>query len=410
MHTPNTNSFNRGRRNGKFGNDISNEEYQAFKAKALEQKLVRMPVLLSELRIMSETKIAYDGVAYTVTDDAFMSFVKVLGLTKQVMGNFESALGKGGRDKIIDVMRIALSGKEGKNMVTLVFNVQTRTLVDIRKDATSVLSTETYFSLFEDIMNGHSNMHVKRLSLGTNGSVEISAINSDWEFQIAKLNNEFFHSGITFINKPNQTVINPFMERLVCTNGMVISETGNSIILRKTDQVSLSGFYDQARNLANPESVHTDFKARVIRMMKTVASYGELHQAYDNVKFYLSLEDTGVMDTLNGFLPMNAVRAKYVSELGIDLEDMPRYWKRAETNMTVWQVVNGLTDISSHPEKYGITFRGGDRGVFALQKAAGELAFKKEFDLETEIPTPFDTRTRIAKDFEGDAQTPDSIR
>lgn len=405
-----TNAQFSGRRRGNFGNDVSQEAYDTFKAGALDNKLIRSKVLLSDIRILAEDKLSLKGVAFKMTDDAFVSLVKVLGLTKGVMGTFESALGKGGRDKIVDLMRVAMSGKEGRSEVTVVLNRTTNAIVDVRRDAMNVLSTESYFQLFEDVMNGHSNMNIKRMSMSQNGSVEIAVVNNSWEFQVAKLNNEFFHSGLVFINKPNQTVINPFMERLVCTNGMVVSETGSSIILKSTDAVQLAGFYEQVRNITDLHGAENEFKARVVRMMKTVASYGEMRHAMTNLKYWLSSEDSQVLQTMNEYLPLNEVRAAYVAATGMDIENEQRYWKRAETNQTVWQLVNGLTDLSSHPERHGLLLKGGNRAVFELQKVAGELAFKKEYDLEAEMPSIFDTKSRIQRDFEGDAQTPDSMK
>lgn len=402
MHT---NQNLNGRRRGFFGDTVSVEDFDKFKKDALEIKLIRQEVLLSDIRIVSETKLAYGGANYTMTDDAFGSLVKLLGVNKTVLGNFEDALGKEGRDRIIDLMRQALSGKGAKGKVTMVLSPQKQAIVDFRKDAMAVLSNKAYFQLFEDVMDSNSGMHIKRMSLSANGSVEISVINPNWEFQVARLKDEFFQSGLVFINRPNQTIINSFNERLVCTNGMVVSEAGASITLKSSSTVHLNGFFEQVRNITQNDGLENEFKSRVTRMMKTIASYSEMHAAYTNVKYHLSVEDTGVVELLNSFIPLQDVRREYVAQTGLDIENMPKYWKKAETSMTVWELVNGLTDVSSHPERYGISLKGGNHAVFSLQKTAGELAFKKEYDLEMEVPRIFDTKARIGRDFEGETES-----
>jgi hypothetical protein len=402
MHT---NQNVNGRRRGFFGDTVTAESFDQFKKEALEIRLARHEVLLSDIRVLSDTKLLYAGVNYPMTDEAFGSLVKLLGVNKTVLGNFEGALGKEGRDRILDLMREALSGKGGKNKITMVLNRDKQCIVDFRKDALSVLSNSAYFNLFEDVMNHNNGMHIKRMSMSPNGSVEISVINDNWQFQVARLKDEFFQSGLVFINRPNQTIINSFNERLVCTNGMVVSEGGASITLKSSSSVHLNGFFEQVRNITQNDGLENEFKNRVTRMMKTIASYNEMHAAYTTVKYHLSVEDTGVVELLNSFIPMQEVRREYIVQTGLDIEDHSKYWKKAETSMTVWELVNGLTDISSHPEKYGISLKGGNHAIFSLQKTAGELAFKKEYDLEMEMPRIFDTKTRINKDFEGETES-----
>lgn len=386
------------RRRGNFGQPvITTEKYEAFKKEALGKSLLRQEGALSDLRVESEGRISYKGTKMDITNDAFGSLVKVLGLNKTVMGNFDKALGKGAQTELIDVMRTALAGNEAKNKVTLVMNAQTGAIVDFRKSAGSVLSNSAFFNLFEDVMNKHSNMNIKRMSIAANGAVDITAINPGWEFQVARLSDEIFHSGLAFGNKYNQSIISPFTERLVCTNGMVIQEKGMSLELKGSSASDLSTFLGAVRSIADVSFFENEFKGRVNRMANTVASYEEMHHAYTNIKHWLSVEDSEAMSTINEQLPLQEVRADYL-RAGLDIENEKKVtWRKAETPMSIWEVTNVVTDLASHPEAYGLTMRGENtRGVLALQKLAGELAFKKEYDHEGSIPSIFNTRERIA--------------
>ena len=389
------------RRRGNFGQPvITTEKYEAFKKEALGKSLLRVPAQLSDIKILTEDRIEYLGTKMEMTNDAFGSLVKLLGLNKTVMGNFENALGKGAKQDLMDLMRAALAGGT-KNDIALVANAKTGAIVDFRKNVGSVLSNSAFFDLFEDVMNKHSNMSIKRMNIAPNGELDITAINPGWEFQVARLSDEIFHSGLAFGNKYNQTIISPFNERLVCTNGMVIQEKGMSIMLQGGSSNEISGFLTAVRGIADVNFFENEFKARINRMSNTVASYGEMHHAYTNIKHWLTVEDTEAMSIINEQLPLLDVRADYLRN-GFDIEDGAKaLWKKAETPMTVWEVANVVTDLASHPEAYGLTMKGdNNRGILALQKLAGELSFKKEYDQEGTIPSIFNTRDRIAADLE----------
>lgn len=383
---------------GNFGQPvITTEKYESFKKEALGKSLLRQEGLLSDLKVLSEDRIEYKGTKMEMTSDAFGSLVKVLGLNKTVMGNFDKALGKGAQTELIDVMRSALASDAAKNKMALVMNAKTGAIVDVRKNAGSVLSNSAFFSLFEDVMNKHTNMNIKRMSVNSNGSLDITAVNPGWEFQVARISDEVFHSGLAFGNNYNKSIISPFTERLICTNGMVVQEKGMSIELLGHSAGDLTTFLGAVRSIADVSYFENEFKGRVNRMANTVASYDEMHHAYTNIKHWLSVEDSEVMKTINEQLPLQDVRADYL-RVGLDIENEKKVtWRKAETPMSVWEVANVVTDLASHPEAYGITMRGENtRGVLALQKLAGELAFKKEYDHEGNIPSIFNTRQRIA--------------
>jgi len=48
-----------------------------------------------------------------------------------------------------------------------------------------------------------------------------------------------------------------------------------------------------------------------------------------------------------------------------------------------------LTDLSSHPQRYGLQLAQGNSSIFQLQKKAGELAFKERYDLDSSFPQLF---------------------
>lgn len=391
-------------RNGSFEANKTHEDYEKFKKEALDTALVRSEIKLADLEIVSEKTVKYQGTYFEMTEDAFQGLIRLCGLNKEAASNFADAFGSQTRIQLLDTLRTALSVKENRSSATIVLNTRTKAVVDIRREASSVLANSTMLGLFEDVMGAQKNMRIKRMALSSNGSIEITAVNDNWAFQIAKLKNEFFHSGLAFINQPHQSIVSPFNERLTCTNGTVYSEKGLSLILKSSSATAVSGFIGQVRQIAGMQEFEEKFKARVIRMMKTVASYAEMKHVYENVLYHLVVDDTEVRRLVDSFIPIKEVQAAYLGA-GIEIESNRAMWKRADTNMTVWELVGVLTDLSSHPERYALALKGGDQAVFSLQKQAGQICFKKEYDREYEVPELFDTKTRIDHEFRDEAHS-----
>jgi hypothetical protein len=368
------------------GADMSQEQYLSFKERALNSGIIRKTVSFAEIILLSEKLLEYAGVQFEMTDVAFKTLVKLCGMSNTQLEKINTALGEKTSHKILDMMKLAMSGTPGKNTVCMMVNKANCKVVDFAKAAESVLSNNAFFMLFEDVMNNHSGMHIKNMALTENGNVELSVINENWEFNIGGLNDEYFNSGLVFINTPSSTIINPFNERLVCTNGMVVASEGMSLILKNSSAEHVNGFFDAVRNLKGVLNFEQEFKKRVIRMMDTQASYAELLDVRRAVEYNVANTiDPEVRATIESFIPKIEVERAFMTHL-INLSDIDaKTYKKIRTMLTVWDLVNKLTDLSSHPDRYGITLTSGTASIFALQREAGNLSFKDQYDLECSV-------------------------
>ena len=375
-------------------NGVSQDQYNQFKQKALNS-LVRRNVPIQDIILIDEKHVEYGGVPFEIDDIAFKSLVKFLGLSNTQMGVIAATLGEDVSKKLISMMQIALSGTEAKQTICMVINKKTLKIVDFTKSAGNILDNDAYFRLFEQTMNNHEGMQIKNMSLTSNGNIEISVLNNNWEFNVGGkgtgLNDEYFKSGLVFINTPTQTIVNPFNERLVCTNGMTVSTQGLSIILKKSDgEKAVSSFFDVVTNLKGVANFEEEFKKRIILMMDTQASYAELVDVRQNVEYHVAnFNEPDVRETVESFIPTREMKQAYLAKnIDLNLVDNKKY-KSIRTMYTVWELVNKLTDLSSHPQRYGLQLSQGNSSIFQLQKKAGELAFKERYDLDSSFPQLF---------------------
>jgi len=369
---------------------VTDEQYNAFKEKALHNGIVRRTVSFGDIHLVSDKIVEYSGVKFEMSEEAFKSLVKMCGMSNGQLEKINTALGEKTGAKLLDMMKVAMSGIPGKSTLCMLINRTTCKVVDFTKAAESVLSNSAFFKLFEDVMNNHTGMSIKNMALTENGNVQLSVINDNWEFNIGGLNDEYFNSGLVFINTPSSTIINPFNERLVCTNGMVVASEGLSLILKNSDPTHMNGFFDSVRNLKGVLNFEQEFKRRVIRMMDTQASFAELIEVRRSVEYHVAnTNDPEVRATIESFVPKMEVERAFLAHLINLSEQDKKTQKKIRTMLTVWDLVNKLTDLSSHPQRYGLTLKEGNSSIFQLQREAGTLAFKDQYDLECQIAQIF---------------------
>ena len=383
-----------------------NNNYQKFKAEATDKTFLRKKVLLANIKVTNKPNA--DGANYFLTYDdgarkaeikmdtaALKSLIKLLGLSITVMDSFTEAIGAKAAENLLDLMRRALQGKEGRNMVTLIVDTRTKNIVNIQREDSSILSNNAFFHLFEEVMNSHPTMKIKNMAFTDGGSLTISVVNSNWEFNIGGLKEEYFHSGLTFIQTHNATIITPFNERLTCTNGMVITENSASIKLVNSSAEHINGFFAAVREIKDMKFFEQTFKRRVVLMMNTVASVSELRKAHHTLTDEFDLNDPHTRSKIESSLGYDYVAKSYMNHRIDIIQADENLRKKYRTDKTVWDLVNVMTDLSSHTSQYYLQFRNStdrDSSIFRVQRAAGEICYKNPYDLQHEnLINPFDS-------------------
>lgn len=386
----------------------SQSEYEAFKQQCEDNAPIIKSLNISNLNIIDGQTISIrqyvNGGAqeadFHITPDALKDLMKVLGLTYGVYNTFIDTIGSKATVAIIEAIREKIQGEDKKNKISLVISKTTGKVVSVVKYKGNMLATNTYFKLVEVALNGFENngMIIKNMTVSENFNIAITVVNNNWKFDLEGLQHglkdEYFTSGMTIIKTPTSIAINPFNERLVCTNGMVDTSKTNAIVLNSSEPKAIEAFFEQAGNFGKGRnSFELDFKRRVIKMLSTNASFAELEKAYNSVNYYLNQAHTRSKMQLNADLHILDINHAFESKYGINLfKESVKVKEKIITDYSMWDLVNKLTYIASNPFKTEYEFSNNDLNsiVFALQKTAGEFTFKPHYDLGISVPQIFE--------------------
>ena len=367
------------------GTTVDARTYESFKNEVLNShNIVRKTVALSDIDIVSDTKIKYKGVDFKLSESGFKSLVKILGLTNGAVVKITDALGNNISTQLLSMLK--KSAKNSNENVCIIFNKKQFAITAFTKEATGVLSNEAFFSLFENTMNNNPNMDIRNMSISPEGNVDISVLNNSWEFDLKGFNDEYFKSGLTFLNSSDLTSVNAFNERLSCLNGMIADNLEGTSINLSRNSGNVDEFFDVVTNLKDLNGFESIFKSRISSMMNTQASLDELTKVYNSFKYHTTnYDDKFVKSQLESFIPLNETKHAFRKE-NIALSELSiKEKKQVRTGITVWDLVNNMTDLSSHPGKYGLKLKNESNSVSDLQRASGDLAFKKIYDLGSPV-------------------------
>ena len=108
---------------------------------------------------------------------------------------------------------------------------------------------------------------------------------------------------------------------------------------------------------------------------ETDASIAEVQRALSAI---LSTDKTIDYDYAQRYLPINRVMKAY-SDVGAEPSTFTtKQLQNAKSGLSVWEVVNGMTNFASNDERYALN----DHKTGNLMVTAGNLLMKKNFDTE----------------------------
>lgn len=362
-------------------NLITPQEWTKFKNTILDSQAFKKQVGLHEIEILTENKIGYNGAEIPLSVSAANDLRSCLGLPVKFSKDIDKTFGDEARKSIINMCKIMRTAGKAPN-VTLVIDPKARQIIRIVKED-RMLSMESFFETFENLMNTH-NLDIKNFAKSEDGGVNISVVSAKSEFQVGNFADEVFHPGMTFKNNiKDGSFIMPFMYRLICTNGMVGQDFGAAQGSdRKSGHIQLGGedfksmdlFYKHIEHFVNGGFYPEQFKAKIQIAMKTMASLAEVESATNIITNNSNATDVQI----GNFIPIADIRSQY-KKLGVDPKFLTaEQMKTSRTNVTIWDVVNGVTDFASHD--YG--FLSGADDKLRMQVAAGNFLSKSSFDTQ----------------------------
>jgi len=355
--------------------------YEEVKKQAQEQPLLRKTVRIGDLRIVDETHVEYKGKTLELSENAFHSLIKRLGVPMSFQARVSRLLGPQAKLNLLNTMKTAVSAQKNKALM-FIGNPKNSLVVGVTEDV-SMLSGKSFFELVEGTANKY-NLDIKNCSIDKFGEVVIQT-SSPIAAGIKGLakdhkDDEGYYPGLAFKNSIfTGTELNPYTFRMVCSNGMIAP--GRDVIrIAGFDTDELKRFYDRINMLAKGNFISCDYDKQVVKAAATYASLGELNFLSSAMMNYSGAGHK----MINQFVPYYDCASKYEA-LGIKVENLDKQQlMNAKTNVKLWDAINGVTDFASH--KYeGVDISSAGRAT--LQQKAGAILNKPKFDTESLMPS-----------------------
>lgn len=346
------------------------------------------PVSLRELEVHASSgdgddfiHLEWNGHKLSLEGKALSDFSRQLGVNSHAVKRLAKDHGQRGVGLVDALRRAKASGsKQQKIYLTVDRN---RVVHRVTGDNANRMDHVGFFDMLEGYLNTDS-FEFDAYHAGLDGRIEV-ILRAPGEFELAGYHRERFLPGVSLRLRPVGITATQHAIRVLCDNGMTLPDHRNSVYghgvftLRKADDM-IPWLNDMAalrgRGYHDPA-----FDQRVIKAINTTASVSELIAADETVRTLIEVgghELQGPDDTAR-FVDLRPTMEGF-KKAGIEWEGVALELERAKhlrTDRTVWDVVNGMTDLASHD--YGFAMNEGDRG--ALREAAGKLLMGT-FDLE----------------------------
>jgi hypothetical protein len=359
---------------------LSQHVFDSRRATAIQIQPVRKTVPLGQVEIVNPGLIRIDGNPIPMDRKAFTQLARILGVPVQFQGRVDKYFGESTTSQIVNKMKSALV-KQGLSTITMIADPRKKTIIGFIRRESQYVSNSTFFGLADDIINDH-NLLVRDFSINSNdGGITLNCFNPNSGFQVGDFKDEYFQGGITLSNSIDKGIIvSPYMNRLVCLNGMIGDEFGESYKVSGVGPKHMEDLRGHLASLAKRQYKPMSFEERVKKAMTTNCSFAELEAAAqliisnsgakkEEIGTWNNLFDTEAKFTAHGIIPalMNGDKKK-----------------NAKTGTTIWDMVNGLTHFATHDN----VFKVAEDSRRVIQREAGAI-LSGTFDMENVVVSPF---------------------
>jgi len=290
------------------------------------------------------------------------TLMESLGVTKSFIDTISSAY----KDDKAIVNEIIKSIKQKKvNSLTILYHKKLNRITNVYPSGTKLISDHQYFETLQKVIERTPGAYLRNITQKTNGDLSAIIANPELEFQYGSLANETFTCGMSLDLSAKEMKTSFFTERLICTNGMKNTDKLCSKSVKLGDKVPsfLAGILNEEYQL---ESIK-QFRRRLHRCYNTRASLAEVLFVESKLNGLLGNFAPVLTNEMSVHELKLAFGEKYLSEK-FNHEFL-------RTNISLWDLVNEITAISSRIEQHRIAT--GEGTNLSLQVIGGDLMFKK---------------------------------
>ena len=369
---------------------LSTDAFNRAKLEAIGNELIRKEISLSEFNVVDNNHIQIDGITIEVTDKAFAKLLGRLRIPKAFAKRFSEGFGNDGLRQLVTMMKTAKSTANDQT-VTLMVDPGTRKITDILPAGYASISQESFFDFATRYIDQY-NLGVTHVGSSTYGGSQINCIAPNSMFRIPGMDREVFQTGVTFRNTPTRGLeVSPYLNRLICTNGMTSTAFAENYGLHSLTDKNINEFNEHMIQMASTGFQPIGLADNIRKAVNTDASLAEMQKA---VSAILSTSDKVDYDYIQRYIPIDRAMKAY-EMAGTEPNTFTQaQLKNAKSGMSVWDVVNGMTNFASNDQRYQL--EGNSRGN--LMVTAGNILTKKQYDTEGLLKVdPFATRELLTE-------------
>lgn len=354
------------------------------KQESINKQPLRRTVNLAEIELVDDSKINFKGSPLKISKSAFTDMMKILKIPTAFIARFNSMMDDKPEQKrafINTIKNVISSQGSGSKTVTLVLSQEDREVIAVHKTNRNLISNASFMDVVGQVID-ENNLSTIDFAVDSAGRTVVNALDMKSEFNVGGHKDEYFHGGVSFSNDPkNGFIVSPYVNRLVCANGMVGKTFQEVYKLTSTDATTTQKFFGDLAILAKSGFKPETFVRRVEEAMELKASLSEMYSVRSAIKKVV--KDIKPID-LETWIPIRATEAAY-AKINVDTKLLRQgQLKNARTNTSVWTLINNLTEFSTHHN--GFEMSDYDRRV--LQVEAGKL-LTSEHDLSNFVRSPF---------------------
>ena len=364
---------------------LSQSAFDVKKAEAINNQLMRKEITLSEFNVIDNNHIDVDGVKIEVTDKAFGKLLGRLRIPKAFAKRFSDGFGNDGLRQLITMMKSAKSNRN-EQTVTLLVDPNSRKITDILPAGYASISQESFIDFASRYIDQY-NLGVTHMGSSQYGGTQINCVAPQGMFNVPGMTNEVFNTGVTFRNTPTRGLeVSPYLERLICANGMTSTAFAENYGLHNLNEKNINEFNEHMIRMASTNFQPVGLADNIKKANNTDASLAEMQRAASSI---LSLDKKVDYEYVQKYIPVERAFKAY-SQLGADPNTFTKaQMKNAKSGMSVWDLVNGMTNFASNDTKFGIN----EGKMGNLMVTAGNILCKKQYDTEGVLDiNPFATR------------------
>lgn len=356
---------------------LSTAEYETKKKEALSSELIRKEINLSEFNIVNDTMIEIDGKKIHITPTAFNKLLVRLRIPKAFANRFKDGFGETGLQQLIQMMKNAKASKRDQQ-VTLIVNPQTRNIIDILPAGYASISNESFFEFIERYISGY-NLEVTHMGFDPVRGVTVNTSSPNKIMTIPGMDKEIFNTGVSFNNTPSRGFeVSPYLTRLICTNGWTSNIFTENFGLHSFNEKNIDEFNQHMINMASTGFQPSGVADTIRKASRVDASLAELQKAASMI---MSTDKNMSYNYIQRYAPIDRATHAY-ARLGHDPSQFTKkQMQNARSGMSVWDVVNGVTNFASNDTKFKIN----DRDRTTLMLNAGNLLMKNTYDMENYV-------------------------